>query len=371
MNFKLLVLCLVFVASHASVLTGLSQPLGTLKVEVLKAEVSTGNNVTLTVNQPFILRQSLGTTDTKNNVFWTVLYELESQSYLLVGYDTQGNNKTIPLSFIPIAFIVGLGQFLNYDPNTGNLWFGYFDPSGVQLVGSLDLSTNTFTKLATIESNIGLIWPTTAFDPQNKVLVTQYAYEGGIFTIGFDTTSGKVLYNVSFDSLSFEPFDYDSNSGFLYGFSYEGISPVSKFVTSVDPVSGKVLSSTEVQFAGLVSNVVVDQQNKQLVGMIDLSNSSKSQRSVMKPERTVYTSKRTGKQQQLVVLPSLTNSVVVCEKECYQEPILKEENQYFNLVAFDLATAKVASSAPFCEILISQNQTVWTCPLTIGRVLPK
>jgi hypothetical protein len=360
---------LVVVACQASVLTGLSRTFGSDIVKVLKVDVGSGENVTLSVNSPYIPRQSLGTTDTKNNVFYTVVLDVNSRNYVLVGYDTQGNNKTIPLPFVPLAAFVGLGQLLNYDPNTGNLWFGYFDPSGVQIVGSFDLSKNSFTKLVTIESKIGLIWPSTAFDPHNKVLVTQYAYPKDIFTIGFNTTSGKVLYNVSWDQFQFMTFDYDTNSGFLYGIRSQP-TEFFKYLVSVNPVTFQILASNEVQFL-INGNAVVDQQNKQLVGMIDVSNNSQSQRSSLKPKTMVYTSKRTGKQQQLVVLPWHSNNIVVCDKECHEEPIFTNDGSFYNIAAFDLATAKIASSAPFCEILVSQNQTVWTCPLTIGRVLPK
>jgi hypothetical protein len=356
---------LFFALAYASLLTGVVQEFGTVVVDVLRVDIPTGANATLSKTSPFVARQSLGTTDTKNNLFYTVYYNVETAAYLLVAFDTQGNNKTTELTFVTPSFIVGMGQFLNYDPNTGNFWFGYYRSDGVHVVGNYDLSANSFTPLATLETNIALVWPSTAFAPKTRVLVTQYAYPGGIYTIGFDTTNGKVLYNNSYSDFTVYPFTLDPNSGLLYGYSF---TATQRFLVSVDPVSSKIITKTLVDFDSLVSNVLVDSQNKQLVSMVQLTQTQTPFE--WKPRRSVLTL-HSGPQE-IFTLPSRQNSLVVCDKACRVEslsPSPQDGPEIFNLVAYDLATAKVASSAEFCVIFLSQNTSIWTCPLVIGRVI--
>jgi len=360
---KLVVLSLIFSVIYGSSITALSDIFNSIGFNELNIDVPTGNSKEVTTFKGYIIRQSLGTTDTRNNLFFTILYDFFKSKYVLASYDLKGNNKTYTLPPFARTVFLGSGQILSYDPNTGNLWMGYFESESQQVVGSYNVVTQSFTKLATIDSDVTLIWPSSSFDWKKKVLVAQYAYSD-IYTIGFDTTSGKVLFNASFEELPFVSFDYDPNSSLLYGYLYD-YGSLRYNLASVDPVSGKVVSKTQQSVLGFFTNSVVDVKNNQLIGLILVSHTTTSA-----PEKPPMLLKKTDRFPNTLIISCRNSHVVFCDPQCHHEQLIRNpsnDSDPFNLIAFDLLTSKAASNVTFCLFPLPDNSTLNSCPLTIAR----
>jgi len=203
---------------------GICAPLGLYGVAPLIAQLvridpKTGG--TTNIGQPIdndYDAQGLAAIDDKKEVIYLVVTD-DTNHVILLGLSlNDGSIKTnIKLPFNAGTF-VGVGQSVNLDPVTGDLFVSGRDPSvaNKHQIYRVSIASGALTPIASIGGEDVLDGIST-YDSINKVLWIEFATNTTINLYGFDVTSGKLLFNIVDDAFNMETMDFDPVTGLIYG----------------------------------------------------------------------------------------------------------------------------------------------------------
>jgi hypothetical protein len=143
------------------------------------------------------------TVDLKNKIFYVI--GSNTQNSTLYGIDINSNGKIVYSKQLPLQIQknqrAGEGASCQFDPNTGDIYFG-----GVSSVINygytlhrLKLSTNEITVIVkSLAQNLQTITysPITAFDPYENLFYTSMFRNYSDLYIGIDVTTGEIKYSL-------------------------------------------------------------------------------------------------------------------------------------------------------------------------------
>jgi len=165
--------------------------------------------------------QGLATIDDTNEVIYLIASDLSStpNQVVLLGLSlNDGSIKTkIRLPFSVGAFI-GVGQNVNFDPISGDVFVSGRDPSvdDKHRIYRVSVSSGTLTPIASF-GGIDVLGGASAYDPVNQVLWLSFGTNTSIDLYGFDVKTGKILFNIDDSTYNMETMDFDPVTGLVYG----------------------------------------------------------------------------------------------------------------------------------------------------------
>jgi len=217
----LLVVALAFLALGAPKngdLFGLMQPVSLYAVDAKTAGIAPiGTPLPTEVDS-----QALAALDAKNQIYYLIAYNSTDSSTSLLGLSltTGAIVKNIPLPITQGAFI-GVGQFLDLNPNNGHLIVTgrdlKYDDNHTMF--DVDPNTGATTVLYSI-GDVDLLGAASAFDSKNNIEWIQLAVNNsGQLSIDFFGVNVNTKQLVgSFPNMAYlETMNYDSQTGYIVG----------------------------------------------------------------------------------------------------------------------------------------------------------
>jgi len=162
--------------------------------------------------------QQLSAIDAKNLIYYLIAFNETSQVNQVIGLDIKTGNvvTTIELPFSINTFI-GVGESIEIDPDTGNIFVSGRDPAvnNDHHVMSINVKTKEFTSITTI-GDIDVLGGASAYDPIRKIFLLTLGISNDIDIIGIDVVNKKVAFQAS-NPENLETMDYDPRTGKIYG----------------------------------------------------------------------------------------------------------------------------------------------------------
>jgi len=190
--------------------------------QLVSIDPATG--ATTNIGQPIndYVAQGLAAIDDKKEVIYLVVTDATTDKVMLLGLSlNDGSIKTnIQLPFTAVVFI-GVGQSVDVDPVTGDVFVSGKDPSvgDKHRIYRVSVSSGKLTPIA-VMGGIDVLGAASAYDPMYQVLWLQFGTNTSINMYAFDVTNGDVLFNIDDDIFNMETMDFDPVTGLIYGIGF-------------------------------------------------------------------------------------------------------------------------------------------------------
>ncbi len=161
----------------------------------------------------------LSSVDEKNQIYYVLgLNTTDSHPHLIGIHLNNGSILyNVAMPFKEYSY-VGIGQTINVDPVSGDVFVSWFDTT-VHNIARVVPKTGALTPISTIRYN-DFYTSASCFDPVNRLLWMQLLDHRQVPLFALNVETKQWVYSNVNNTFNMQTFDFDSETGLIYGIGY-------------------------------------------------------------------------------------------------------------------------------------------------------